>query len=391
MGIKRFQFGNKIITNSVVIDYNYSSLSELNNYFKYSNVNGNITLERILDKNDAIFGLGENVKGINKRGSFFTSFNTDDPDINENRTSLYASHNFFIVSGTLKTFGVFIDSPKIIHYDLGFYDLDKLVINTLDGFDLYIIESNDVYPELHIISRFREMIGKSYIAPLFGFGVGQSRWGYKTKEDLENILKGFSDKKIPLDMLFFDIDCLEEFEDFTFNQTFYKDKGIDKEFFNDLIDKGIHLIPIVDAAVKVKDGYFLYDELMKEKGYIFDKEGKPYIVGVWPGDSILPDYLSKAGSLVFAKGYKKYLELGIDGFWNDMNEPALFYGKDKLNELAQYLKQIDYDNFTVKEFNDVKYHSIRLKNYIEDYKGMYHKYDLAYSNDNIINHYDVPC
>ena len=387
MSVLRFGFGDRIITNSVVNDYQYDDLKILNHYFDVQLTDGDVTLSRKLD-DDKIYGLGENVKGINKRGCMFTSFNEDDPDITEDRKSLYASHNFLIIAGK-NTFGVFIDTPKVVDYDLGFSDLDKLVIKTKDGFDLYVIEGNSKTPELDIIHEFREMIGKSYIAPFWAFGVAQSRWGYKSRQDLEDVINGFKEKKLPLDMLFFDIDCLEEFEDFTFNNTFYKDGKIDSGFFKGLKEDKIHLIPIVDAAVKVKDGYFLYDELMKEKGYCTDKDGNPYIVGVWPGDSLLPDYLSKSGSEVFGRGYKKYLDLGIDGFWNDMNEPALFYGKKYINEFANHLRNVDYDKFHEMDFYIIRDKVNQIKNNINDYKSIYHKYDLAYKDNNIVNHYDV--
>ena len=384
--IYRFEFGKRIITDSVIKEYQYSDFNYLNHYFDMQINDDEYNLSRSLNKDDKIYGLGENVKGINKRGCMFKSFNEDDPDITEDRTSLYASHNFLIISSVDKVFGVFIDTPRVVDYDLGFTNLDKLVIKSSGGFDLYIIEEDS---ELDVIKSFREMIGKSYIAPFWAFGVAQSRWGYKTKQDLLDVINGFKEKNIPLDMLFCDIDCLEEFEDFTFNNSFYKDGKIDKSFFDDLKKKNIHFIPIVDAAVKVKKGYFLYEDLSKNKAYCFGQDGNPYIVGVWPGDSLLPDYLSKKGQEVFGEGYKKYLDLGIDGFWNDMNEPALFYGKGQINKFADHLRNIDYDKFNEMDFYIIRDRVNAIKNNIEDYKGFYHKYDLAYSDNNIINHYDV--
>ena len=391
MGIKRFDFGKPIKTNSVVYEIKSNDASELNKYFNYEIIDNIYYFSSSLDIDDAIYGLGENVKGINKRGSLFKSFNTDDPFISEWRENLYASHNFFIVSNKMKTFGVFIDSPKFIKYDFGFTDLDSLKFSIEDGFSLYIIESNDTLSELEIIKQFRELIGPSYIAPFFGFGVGQSRWGYLNKEDLISVIDGFKEKHLPLDMLFMDIDCLDDFEDFTFNDSFYKDGEIDKEFFKNLVKEHVHLIPIVDAAVKVKKGYFLYEELIEGKGYTFnnDKDKTPYIVGVWPGDSILPDYFSKNGQEIFGRGYKKYLDLGIDGFWNDMNEPALFYGRDNLNKFSSSLKNYNLDNLTNIEFEEIKHNINSIKNSSYDYKNMYHNYDLEYDNNTIFNHYDI--
>ena len=378
MEIKRFAFGKSIPTNTIVKEYKINDLKELNHYFDVQVENDNCILKLDLGKDDKIYGLGENVKGINKRGCRFKSFNEDDPIIIESRESLYASHNFLIVASSDKVFGIFLDTPQVVTFDLGFSDLDKLVINTHIGFDLYIIDSNDKYPELDIIHSFREMIGKSYIAPFWAFGVAQSRWGYKTQGDLEEVIKGFRDKDIPLDMLFCDIDCLDNFKDFTFNDTFKAG------FFKECASKGIHIVPIVDAAVKDEKGYFLCDELKENNACCFDKEGKPFIVGVWPGDSVLPDFLSDKGQEIFGKGYKKYLDLGIDGFWNDMNEPALFYSKDNLTSLGKHLSSLDYNNFATRDFEIIRDKINVIKNNLDDYKSFYH-----HLNGEVYNHFNV--
>ena len=389
MSIKKYQFGKSIITNSTVLNIDSSNISELKELFNIKELDDKIEINFKLDSDTKIYGLGENVKGINKRGSNFISFNMDDPNVTEDRRNLYASHNFLIISSKNNNFGIFVDTPKVVEYDLGFFDLDLLKICTSNGFDLYLITPEKEDFELDIIRQFRTLIGKSYIAPFWSFGVAQSRWGYKSKSDLEEVIGGFQNKNFPLDMLFIDIDCLDDFKDFTFNQTFYKDGKIDKSFFDDLKKKNIHLVVIVDAAVRKEEGYFLYDELIKNKGYCFDKDGNPYIVGVWPGDSILPDYMSEVGQEIFSRGYQKYLDLGIDGFWNDMNEPALFYSRPKIDELGAYFKSLDFASLKPEDFYVIRGLINNIKNNDEDYHNITHKYDLEYAHDNIFSHYDL--
>ncbi len=380
--IYHFNIGQRIITNSVIKNIELSNIDILNNYFNLKIQDNNLNLTRILNSNTKIYGLGENVKGINKRGCYFISFNTDDPEITEDRSSLYASHNFMIIKDVKETIGIFLDTPKIIDYDLGFTNLDLININTAIGLDIYLIINNN---EIEIIKEFRDIIGKSYIAPIWSFGIAQSRWGYKNKQDLDEVIKGFNEKNLPLDMLFFDIDCLDEYQDFTFNDSFYQNDKINKEYFKSLIDNNIHLIPIVDAGVKIKNNYFMYEEMMKEKTYSFDKDHNPYIIGVWPGDCLLPDFYNKKGRLVFGKGYQKYLDLGIDGFWNDMNEPALFYGKQYIKELGEHLRKLDYDNFSHKDYEIIRDKVHQMPNNLNDYHNLYHLMD----DGKIYNHYDI--
>ena len=67
---------------------------------------------------DKVYGLGENVRGINKRGWIYQSKCSDEAEHLEDRRSLYGAHNFFVVSGK-ETFGIFVDYPGILTFDIG--------------------------------------------------------------------------------------------------------------------------------------------------------------------------------------------------------------------------------------------------------------------------------
>ena len=129
-----------------------------------------------MDKLDQLYGLGEQVRGINKRGHIYISNCKDDPQHNEGKHSLYGAHNFLIVKGK-ECFGLFIDMPSQVIFDCGYSQKNLLKITVESkNFHLYIREEKDL---LAIIKRFRELIGPSYIPPKWAFGYHQSRWGYK--------------------------------------------------------------------------------------------------------------------------------------------------------------------------------------------------------------------
>lgn len=88
--VKRYQYGNPFQTDAVVIKLPiyHEPLQKL------SHENGNFIYK--LEKGAAVYGLGESVRGINKRGWFYTSFCTDDDMHTENKHALYGSHNFLI-------------------------------------------------------------------------------------------------------------------------------------------------------------------------------------------------------------------------------------------------------------------------------------------------------
>jgi alpha-glucosidase len=341
-----------------------------------------------LANEDVVYGLGENVRGINKRGYEYISNCADDPNHSEDTVSLYGAHNFIIVSGKSHT-GYFFDYPDKIRFDVGYTKRDILEV-TCDRAELYVyvITGDSAYD---VAKQFRKIIGKSYIAPKFAFGFGQSRWGYKTAEDIENVVKGYKENNIPIDMVYLDIDYMQDYKDFTINSERFPDFG---EFVNKMKKEHIHLIPIIDAGVKIEKGYDVYEEGV-DKGYFCKREdGSDFVAAVWPGWTHFPDFLNKAAREWFGNKYKKLIDMGIDGFWNDMNEPAIFYSKEGVDGVekaiincADELKNKDDDTLSDdKNFdnildaanalpNEVKEKLDNIQNNPEDYKLFYHNVD----------------
>lgn len=184
---------------------------------------------------------------------------------------------------------------------------------------------------LEAVQEFRRLAGKSWLPPLFALGAAQSRWGYRTETEFREIASGYRQLDLPLDMICMDIDYMDGFRDFTLNQTEF---GNLKQLSADLKQDGIRLIPIIDAGIKEDPDYGVYREGL-EKGYFCTMEnGEPFVGAVWPGFSVFPDFLNPEAAAWFGRQYQGLLDLGIEGFWNDMNEPALFFsrpGLDKLN------------------------------------------------------------
>ena len=326
-----------------------------------------------LERSAKIYGLGETVRGINKRGWKYRSYNADVYPHTEEKSALYASHNFIAVKNGKKTFGLFIDCTGMVEYDLGFSDMDAASIKVYGKFDLYIIYASDI---LSVVKEFRGLIGKSYMPPKWAFGVAQSRWGYRCEEDVRKVAEEYKKAGMPLDIIYLDIDYMDNFKDFTVSKERFPDfKGLVKE----MREQGIRIVPIIDAAVKAESGYFVYDE-GKEKGYFCkDASGDPYLVGVWPGFSALPDFLSPEAREWFGEKYEILMDQGIEGFWNDMNEPAFFYSKTRLDKLISDLPDF-MKEYTAAENGDVsldvycrlKNRISELENNTEDQNEFYH-------------------
>ena len=364
--IKKYEFGNPYDTGAVVMKI--EKMIGIPGGFRFDMESE--TFYHDLDEKDMVYGLGETVRGINKRGWIYISNNSDDPVHDENKTSLYASQNFLIVDDGKDCFGIFIDNPGSVIFDIGYTDASVMSIHPeYNDTTFYMINGNS---PLEIVRSFRELIGKSYVPPVWAFGYGQSRWGYKTADDIREVAKRYKELGIPLDMIYMDIDYMQDFKDFTVNPERFPDF---ENFVKEMKNEGIHLVPIIDAGVKIEEGYDVYEE-GKTKGYFCKKEnGEELVAAVWPGKVHFPDFLNDDARKWFGDKYKVLTDAGIEGFWNDMNEPAIFYTEDHLKEVFDQVKEFEKKELDIWGFFDFKDVVGSIANNPEDYRRFYHDFN----------------
>ena len=366
--ITKYTYGNPFQTDAVV-----QKLEVQNGdvpYFTVVKTEEQLQFEYTLENEEKVYGLGENVRGINKRGWIYKSCCADEPNHVEDRTSLYASHNFLVLDGGKEQFGVFFDYPGIITFDVGYTHLNELKITLSEpDADVYVMSGDSI---LDIVKQFRQLIGRSYIPPKWAFGYQQSRWGYMNEADIREVVKGHRENKIPLESIYMDIDYMERFKDFTVNQERFPDFP---EFVKEMKAQHIHLVPIIDAGVKVEEGYDVYEEGI-EKGYFCKKEnGEYFVAGVWPGKVHFPDVLNKEAREWFGNKYQVLLDQGIEGFWNDMNEPSIFFAQDRMDETFDKIAELKDKNLDLDTFQQFTGLVGSLANNTDDFKKFYHNVD----------------
>ena len=324
--IQKYTYGTPFETDAIVTSIPASKGTPA--YGTISTENG-FSFTYDMDDNDVVYGLGESNRGINKRGYVYESNCSDQPNHTEDKISLYGAHNFLVISGK-QTFGLFVDYPGKLKFDIGYTLSSQLKITCEDAdLYLYVIDGETPYD---IVKQFRHVIGRSYIPPKFAFGFGQSRWGYTTKEDFRTVAKGYRENHIPIDMIYMDIDYMQSFKDFTLSEENFPDFP---EFVQEMKDQDLRLIPIIDAGVKVEPGYDVYEEGVRNNYFCKREDGSDFVAAVWPGDTHFPDMLNKDARKWFGDKYRFLIEQGIEGFWNDMNEPAIFYSSEGLKEAKE--------------------------------------------------------
>lgn len=364
--IQRFSFGHPFPTQSVVLSLPAESgpvpfLTPDSTGWRFT-----------LSEQAAVYGLGEMPRGINKRGWHYITNNTDESRHSEDKLSFYGAHNFLLMRDGSTCFGLFVDFPGKVYYDIGYtrHDLFSFHTETPD-YDLYLLSGEN---ENAICKEFRTLIGRSYIPPKWAFGLAQSRWGYKTEEDVREVARQYKEHDLPLDMICMDIDYMQDYADFTVNKERFSDLA---KLSADLKAQGIRLVPIIDAGVRIDPNDPTCTEGL-EKGYFCKKaDGTPFVAAVWPGKAYFADFLRPEVREWFGHKYKALTDCGIEGFWNDMNEPSLFYSPERLRAFLNDMAALrEKDNIEQEEFFPrVVGGAMGLMNSPADYASFYHEVD----------------
>ena len=364
--IQRFSFGHPFPTQSVVL-----SLPAESGPIPFLTPDGS-GWQLTLSEQAAVYGLGEMPRGINKRGWHYITNNTDESRHSEDKLSFYGAHNFLLVRDGSTCFGLFVDFPGKVYYDIGYSRHDLLSFHTeTPDYDLYLLSGGN---ENAICKEFRTLIGRSYIPPKWAFGLAQSRWGYKTEEDVREVARQYKEHDLPLDMICMDIEYMQDYADFTVNKERFPDLT---KLSADLKAQGIRLVPIIDAGVRVDPNDPTCTEGL-EKGYFCKKaDGTPFVAAVWPGKAYFADFLRPEVREWFGHKYKALTDCGIEGFWNDMNEPSLFYSPERLRAFLNDMAALrEKDNIEQEEFFlRVVGGAMGLMNSPADYASFYHEVD----------------
>ena len=364
--IQRFSFGHPFPTQSVVL-----SLPAESGPIPFLTPDGS-GWQLTLSEQAAVYGLGEMPRSINKRGWHYIANNTDESRHSEDKLSFYGAHNFLLVRDGSTCFGLFVDFPGKVYYDIGYSRHDLLSFHTeTPDYDLYLLSGGN---ENAICREFRTLIGRSYIPPRWAFGLAQSRWGYKTEEDVREVARQYKEHDLPLDMICMDIEYMQDYADFTVNKERFPDLT---KLSADLKAQGIRLVPIIDAGVRVDPNDSTCTEGL-EKGYFCKKaDGTPFVAAVWPGKAYFADFLRPEVREWFGHKYKALTDCGIEGFWNDMNEPSLFYSPERLRAFLDDMAALrEKDNIEQEEFFPrVVGGAMGLMNSPADYASFYHEAD----------------
>jgi len=279
---------------------------------------------------EAFFGLGDKADSVNHRGYAYTNWNTDAVDWQRGSDPLYKSIPFFIgMTDNLTAFGVFLDNTYRTSFDFGKESNSYFSFGAEGGELNYYFIAGPTPKE--VVERYTSLTGRTALPPLYALGYQQSRYSYYPEARVRQIADEFRKRKIPCDVLYLDIDYQQDYKPFTINRDRFPHF---EQMVKDLGQEGFKLVLISDLHIKKEVGYKPYDEGTAHDYFVKNPDGSQYVGRVWPGPSVFPNFTLTPVRKWYGSQYKMFTDMGVAGFWNDMNEPSVFRHPDKTMPLA---------------------------------------------------------
>lgn len=344
--------GTKVLTfvdkNTTEISFRDLEGNIINEDFQpsFKDEEGNVYISKVNDCL-AYYGLGEKGGDLNKKGCYTENFNTDDPETDDDSITYYKTIPFYVALKEEATYGIFFDNSFRSYFDMGKEMGDRIFFGAIGGqIQYYFIPGENIK---EVVKNYTALTGRMEMPPLWSLGYQQCRFSYFSQEELRELVKTFEEKDIPLDVVYLDIDYMDGFRVMTFKTPNFDDAA---GLISDLKEKGIRTITIIDPGVKVDEEYPVFKRGKEGNHFTKKLDGEMFIGAVWPGDSAFPDFSNKDCREWWKSELKKFIsEHGMDGIWNDMNEPCVF-NNDHKTMLETCLHNSDNGVIEHKEFHN---------------------------------------
>jgi alpha-glucosidase len=313
------------------------------------------------------FGLGDKVGPLDRRNQAFTDWNTDSFGWQESTDPIYKSIPFFFSWNQGRVLGVLLDNTWRASFDFGKESSDAYSFGASSGaVDYYLLYGPS--PK-QVVEDYAWLTGPTPLPPLWSLGYQQSRYSYYPEARVREIAYRLRADKIPADAIYLDIDYQQDNRPFTVNRERFPTF---EQMIKDLAAEHFHVVAITDLHIAKLpgSGYAPYDSGIAGDHFVKGPDGSIYVAKVWPGDSVFPDFTQQQTRAWWGTLYKEFVADGIAGFWNDMNEPAIF-GVPAKTMPDDVQHRIDEPGFRKRTTNHLEIHNVYgMENSRATYDGL---------------------
>jgi len=270
--------------------------------------------------NEVYYGLGDKPCEANLLGRRFENWCTDAFGFSPDTDPLYRAIPVFFGLHQGLHYGIFLDNAFRSFFDFN-SAADQTVHIGAEGGELnyYFFSAPTA---TGVAQAYARLTGTHALPPLWALGYHQCRWSYYPEGRVREIADTFRSLQIPCDAIYLDIDYMDGFRCFTWNADHFPDPA---GLISELRAQGFRTVLMLDPGIKEDHTYSVYQQGIEGDHFLKNAEGQIAHAPVWPGFCAFPDFSRPDTRAWWATLHPPLLDAGVDGFWNDMNEPAVFH------------------------------------------------------------------
>jgi alpha-glucosidase len=276
-----------------------------------------VTTYKRLMPGERFIGLGEKTGPLDRRGNGYVNWNTDAFAYGSGTDPLYCTLPFYIGIHGHHLYGIFFDNTHKSFFNFGASN-DRFSTFAADSGEMnyYFIHGDSV---AELIRHYTFLTGRMEMPPLWSIGYQQCRYSYYPDKEVLGIARHFRDKDIPADVIVLDIHYMDDYKIFSWHRKSFSEP---KRLLGQLEEMGFEVVLMCDPGIKVEPGYQTYEDGISKDVFLKYPDGSYYTGQVWPGWCHFPDFTNPKTREWWKEQFREYVELGVQGFWNDMNEIA---------------------------------------------------------------------
>lgn len=306
-------------------------INEDENGLTTSWVDNTVTAYRKMQPEERFIGLGEKNGPLDRAGTAYTNWNSDVFGYRTDQDPLYSTIPFYIGIHHGLDYGIFLDNTYQSDFNFGASNNRFSSFAARGGeMNYYFIHAPSV---AGIIQAYTGLTGRIHMPPLWSLGYQQNRYSYYPDQEVLRIAQTLREKKIPADGITLDIHYMDAYKLFTWDKNRFPDPA---GMISKLKQQGFQLTVINDPGIKIERDYEAYESGVQENVFIKYVDGQLYSGQVWPGWCHFSDFTGEKGRNWWKQQLKSYVDVGVAGFWNDMNEIATWGQKMPDNVLFDF-------------------------------------------------------
>ncbi|MDP5171385.1 MAG: glycoside hydrolase family 31 protein [Bacteroidia bacterium] len=290
-------------------------------HWEKDKVGGDIVqMSKRAQHDESYFGLGDKTGHLSLRGQRKHNWVTDSFGYGDHTDPLYRAIPFYYGLHKGNAYGIFFDNSFQTYFDFAKERHDATSFWSHGGEMNYYFFYGPALQQ--VAERYTDLTGRPELPPLWALGFHQCKWSYYPEAEVRRIANEFRMRNIPCDAIYLDIDYMDEYRCFTWDYEIFPDPT---QMINDLKADGFNTVVMIDPGIKFDPDYFVFKEGMQMNAFCRRSDGPLMVGDVWPGPCVWPDYTRPDVRKWWAGLYKDLIRKNnIAGFWNDMNEPAVF-------------------------------------------------------------------